>query len=370
MSFAKLLFINLTRHRVRSLIGAAGIAFGVAAMLTVLSIVLGAIGMFEKILSNDSHYLVFERNVSDLFFSSVPEDAVFEIKGMENVDTAYPLLFGIVSSEDTPVITCFGIADNDPRLDDAEWIAGDREHFGKDDNTIYLGLRAAEFAEVEVGEEVPIGKDVLVVGGILKLENGFENGGVFMPMKLAQAFFHKEGFSSIVAVKLKDVDEGDLFKEAVESAFPDLMALENEEFGDSYSQFKILSATAWAVGICAFLLGGMGVANTMLMSVFSRIREIAILRTCGFSKLQVGGMILGESVLLAMLGSVLGFCLGFFALRIMQDVPQLNGYVKPVYDLWILGGVVTVAFVTSIAGAFYPAWKATKIQPAEALRYE
>jgi len=370
VKFSKLIIINLTRHRVRALIGAAGIAFGVAAMLTVLSIVLGAIGMFERILSNDSHYLVFERNVSDLFFSSVPEDATRTISEMENVDTAYPMLFGIVSSDDTPVITCFGIESNDPRLDDAEWIAGDRSRFGEDENTIYLGMRAAEFAEVEVGEEVPIGKDILTVGGILKLENGFENGGVFMPLKLAQEFFHKVGYSSIIAVKLQDLSKGETFKEEIEETYPDLMALENKEFSNSYSQFKILSATAWAVGICAFLLGGMGVANTMLMSVFSRIREIAILRVCGFSKKQVGAMIIGESLLLAFFGALLGFAIGYFALRIMQDLPQLNGYIKPVLDPWMLIGVGMVAFVTSVGGSCYPAWRATRIQPAEALRYE
>ncbi len=370
MSFLRLILINLTRHRIRAIIGSAGIAFGVAAMLTVLSIVLGAINMFERILSNDSHYLVFERNVSDLFFSSVPEEAVNEIRKFEMVESANPILFGLVSTEDTPVITCFGITNDDPRLDDAEWLAGDRASFGKHPQTIYLGSRAAEFAEVELGEEVPIGNDVFIIGGILKLENGFENGGVFMPLELAQDFFSKEGYSSIVAVKLTDTALGDVFKTRVETDNPDLIALENEEFSSSYSQFKILSATAWSVGICAFLLGGMGVANTMLMSVFSRIREIAILRVCGFSKKQVGAMILGESIILAIFGTLTGFLFGFIALRIMSDIPQLNGYIQPVFDSLILTGVALVAFITSAMGSFYPAWKATRIQPAEALRYE
>ena len=370
MSFVKLILVNLTRHRVRSLIGASGIAFGVAAMLSVLSIVLGAIGMFERILNNDSHYLVFEKNVSDLFFSSVPNEAVDTIRAMDGVDQAYPLLFGIVSTEEAPVITCFGIADNDPRLDEAVWLAGDRASFGVEDNHVYLGSRAAEFAEVEVGDEVPIGKDVLVVGGILKLENGFEDGGVFMPLSLAQRFFHKEGYSSIIAVKLKDLSQGASFKSAVEGAYPDLIALENEQFSQSYSQFKILSATAWAVGVCAFLLGGLGVANTMLMAVFSRIREIAILRVCGLSRWQIGSMIVGESLALAFVGAAAGFALGALALRVMQSLPQLNGYVKPVYEANVLIGIVAVAFVTSIAGAIYPAWRATRIQPVEALRYE
>ena len=69
MRLLALVFLKLRRHRLRALIGVAGISFGVAAMLSILAIVTGAIGMFERILSNDSHYLVFERNVSDLFFS-------------------------------------------------------------------------------------------------------------------------------------------------------------------------------------------------------------------------------------------------------------------------------------------------------------
>ena len=67
MRFLTLIFTNLRRHRLRALIGVAGIGYGVAAMLTVLSLVNGAIGMFERILAVDSHYLVFEKKVSDLF---------------------------------------------------------------------------------------------------------------------------------------------------------------------------------------------------------------------------------------------------------------------------------------------------------------
>lgn len=191
-----------------------------------------------------------------------------------------------------------------------------------------------------------------------------------MPLPLAQDYFHKEGYCSIIAVKLNDPSMTDLLKSKVKELYPDLMALENEEFSQSYSQFKILSATAWGIGVCAFLLGGMSVANTMLMAVFGRIREIAILRVCGFSKTQIGSMIVCESLLLACVGVVIGLGIGFIGLRIMQELPQLNGYVRPVVDMRILFGVGMVAFLTSIAGAAYPAWRAIKIQPSEALRYE
>jgi putative ABC transport system permease protein len=124
MIFLKLILTNLRRHRVRTLIGVAGISFSVAAMLTVITILQGAIGMFERILSNDSEIIVFERNVSDLFFSSVPDEAVAQMNHWSIAQHANPVLFGIVSSAEHPVITCFGVIASDSRIRDATWLAG------------------------------------------------------------------------------------------------------------------------------------------------------------------------------------------------------------------------------------------------------
>ena len=116
MIFLKLIVTNLRRHRIRSIISIAGIAFSVAAMLTVVTILQGAIGMFSGILSSDSEIIVFERNVSDLFFSNVPAAAGAEMAGWPMVAHADPVLFGIVSSADHPIITCFGLTAADARI--------------------------------------------------------------------------------------------------------------------------------------------------------------------------------------------------------------------------------------------------------------
>ena len=370
MHFLRLVLTNLRRHRLRTLFGVVGIAFGVAAMLTVLAVVIGAIGMFRNILESDSQYLVFERNVSDLFFSSVPEDAWKAVSQMPEVDQANPVLFGIVNVPGHPVITCFGVEAQNPRITGAEWINGSAEDFGQSEDTVYLGERAAEFMKAGLGDMVEIGKGAFKVGGILKTKNGFEDGGVFFPLQSAQAYFHREGLASIISVGLKDVDAGDAFRAEVEVAFSDLSVLANEEFNSNYSQFKILTATAWAVGLCAFLLGGMSVANTMTMSVFTRIREIAILRVCGFSRPQIASLILGEGACIALLGVALGLGCGFGLLLTLEHVPQFQGYIQASVSSLMLAGVCVTAFVTSIAGSIYPAWYASKIQPAEALRYE
>ena len=202
MRFLSLVLINLRRHRLRALIGVAGIGFGVAAMLAILGIVNGAIGMFEHILSTDSHYLVLEKNVSDLFFSSVRESDSAAIRALPGVAAAHPLLFGIVSSPGYPVITCFGVELGDPRLAQAEWRAGTRADFGRNPGEIFLGSRAAEFLQAKPGDLLPVGPVTLRVAGVLKLENGFEDGGVFLPLAAAQEFFHRPGVCSVLAVKL------------------------------------------------------------------------------------------------------------------------------------------------------------------------
>jgi putative ABC transport system permease protein len=339
-------------------------------MLTVVTILQGAIGMFSGILSSDSQILVFERNVSDLFFSSVPSAAVNEIANWPMVIDADPVLFGIVSSADHPILTCFGVTARDARLRKATWLAGDRLDFAQHADDVVLGERAAEFLGAKLDSHVPIGHGIFHVIGVLKTANGFEDGGVFMPLASAQSFFHKEGSSSVITVKLRGKDDAASFKAKVKAAFPNLIALEDAEFTRSYSQFKILKATAWAVGGCGLLMGGLGVANTMIMSVFTRIREIAILRVCGFSNPQIAAMILGESAVVSLLGAVLGLVTGSCLLLALKLVPALHGYVDVTIQPIVILIVILLALLTGVAGALYPAVYAMRVRAVEALRFE
>ncbi len=370
MIFLRLIVTNLRRHRIRSLISVAGIAFSVAAMLTVVTILEGAIGMFSGILSSDSEIVVFERNVSDLFFSNVPAGALNDIAAWPMVSHADPVLFGIVSSAGHPIVTCFGVTAADARIRNARWIKGDPRAFAQHTDDVALGARAADFLGAKVDEHVPIGHGVFHVVGILETANGFEDGGVFMPLGAAQSFFHKEGTSSVITIKLRRKEDADSFKRMINARFPNLVALEDAEFTRSYSQFKILKATAWAVGGCGLVLGGLGVANTMIMSVFTRIREIAILRVNGFSHVQIATMIFGESAAVSLLGATLGLLIGACLLIVLKQVPALDGYVDVSVHPFVMLIVVLLALGTGIAGALYPAAYAMRVRAVEALRFE
>lgn len=370
MIFLRLILTNLSRHKVRTVISVAGIAFSVAAMLTIVTILQGAVGMFSGLLSTDSQMIVFERNVSDLFFSSVPDAAVQQIRTWSMVQHASPLLFGVVSSTDHPIITCFGITPDDARLRKATWVSGDRDSFAKDPNGVLLGQRAADFLHATAGKAVEIGNRSFQVAGVLKMSNGFEDGGVFMPLATAQDFFHKNGESSVITIKLTHRDQAAGFKQAIHRHYPDLIALQDQEFDRSYTQFRILKATAWAVGGAGLILGGLGVANTMIMSVFTRIREIAILRVTGFSNGQIAAIIFGESGLVSLMGAFAGLAVGIGAVWALKAVPALHGYVNAHLQPLVMLAVVVLACVTGIAGAIYPAFYASRIRAVEALRFE
>jgi putative ABC transport system permease protein len=370
MIFLKLILTNLRRHRIRSFISVSGIAFSVAAMLTVVTILQGAVGMFSNILSNNSEIIVFERNVSDLFFSNVPQEAARQIASWPMVERVNPMLFGIVPGGGHPIITCFGVTPGDARMQDATWVAGSRENFGRRGDEVVLGERAAQFLGATLGNRVRLGNEDFRVAGIVKTANGFEDGGVFMPLATAQSFFHKSEMSSVITVKLESRGDAARFKAMVKAKYPDLIALEDSEFTRTYSQFKILKATAWAVGGCGLLLGGLGVANTMIMSVFTRIREIAILRVNGFSRAQIGGVIFGESALVSLLGALVGLAVGMVSLYTLKMIPALDGYVDPTVHPLLLLIVLLLALLTGVAGALYPAFYAMRVRAVEALRFE
>jgi putative ABC transport system permease protein len=325
--------------------------------------------MFSGILSSGAELIVFERNVSDLFFSDVPPSAADQIAAWPMVAHADRVLFGVVSSADHPIITCFGVTPDDARIQKAQWLQGNARTFGEHPDDIVLGERAAEFMSASMGSVVPIGLGAFHVIGIVKTSNGFEDGGVFMPLPAAQRFFHKEG-SSVITIQLRNREDAHRFKSEVRRSFPTLIALEDAEFSRSYSQFRILKATAWAVGGCGLALGGLGIANTMIMSVFTRIREIAILRVNGFSNTQIAATIVGESALVAVAGALLGLVFGAVALLGLKFVPALHGYIDATIHAGILLIVVLLALLTGIAGAIYPAVYAMRIRAVEALRFE
>jgi len=123
------------------------------------------------------------------------------------------------------------------------------------------------------------------------------------------------------------------------------------------------SALFLGLGGVALLVGGVGVANTMVISVLERRREIGLRRALGASKRQVRGQFLAESVLLSLLGGIVGVLVGVgvtAGYALTRDWPAVFPPVA------LLGGVGVAAVVGALAGA-YPAMRAARLSPTEAL---
>ena len=124
------------------------------------------------------------------------------------------------------------------------------------------------------------------------------------------------------------------------------------------------------MSLLAVFIGGVGMLNTMLMSVLERTREIGVLRALGWRRRQVVGMILREALALGIVGGVFGILLGFGLGWSFTRIPTVGGMISPQYDAQLLLLALSVAVVTGVLGGLYPAWRATRMQPIEALRYE
>jgi putative ABC transport system permease protein len=108
----------------------------------------------------------------------------------------------------------------------------------------------------------------------------------------------------------------------------------------------------------------------MVMSVFERTREIGILRAVGWSRRRVMVTVLAESVTLCALAAVVGVVVGTLAGRLVTELPQIANLINPSYDASVYIRAIGIGLLVGLAGAAYPAVRATRLTPMEALRHE
>ncbi|MBI3975304.1 MAG: FtsX-like permease family protein [Armatimonadetes bacterium] len=232
---------------------------------------------------------------------------------------------------------------------------------------VLLGRRAAEGMGKSVGDSISVNTRELPIVGIYGSGVSLVDGGAMMTLAAAREFFGLRDRVSLVKVKADDPRQVGAVQQAIEARFPDVTAITSDEFARDRLNLDAAVQAAWAVSVIALLLSVLAVANTMAMTVLERTREIGILLAVGWSRTRIVGLVLGESVILSLLGGLLDMGLGTGALRILSEGYKTLPFPASVAPT-LLAGAMGLALGVGVVGGFLPAWRVARLDPVPTLR--
>jgi putative ABC transport system permease protein len=119
--------------------------------------------------------------------------------------------------------------------------------------------------------------------------------------------------------------------------------------------------------VIALIVGAIGVTNTMAMAIVERQRELGLLATVGWSPTRVASLILGEGIVVSVLGAGAGLLIGVLGAGLLVHVLGVSAYVSPSVTAWGLGRGLLVGIAIGVLGGIYPAWRVARVRPLKAL---
>lgn len=361
---------NLWRRKTRTLLTLAGITIGIAVVVALMMLAEGIAGQISALMSaGGAEITVMQAGIADMQFSALDQSGARALADLPEVEWVSGLLLQIVPVEQRPYFVIVGI---DPQAEAFRHYRVVQGQAWQAENDVLLGRLAAGFLGAAPGAEFSVAGEPFRVAGIYETGVGFEDAGGVMSLAAAQRLFKKAGLVNFFQVKLRpeSVAGIDTVVQGIEERLPEAVAYRSSDFAQYTPDIQTLQSLAGVVSLIGLVAGALATMNTMLMSVFERTREIGTLRALGWRKTRILGLILAESLLLGLVGGVAGFGLGVGLIALIAASPTLSGVVplRATPEAFILG--LTVALALGALGGLYPAWRASRLQPAEALHYE
>ncbi len=363
---------NFMNRRIRTTLTLLGVGVAISTFVALT----GLTDNFKDSMRNTyksraTDIIILEGGTVDLFSTTIDESLVNEIRKIEGVNDATMILADLYSFKFKQYTLIYGWP-LDSYLFNELKVNGSMP---KNPDEVIIGNMASRKLSKKIGDSINIRRKKFKVVGVFQSHSVLEEGSVIMDLKRLQDLKRIPGRVSLIFVKTslnqKNTSQDiAVVRERIQNAFVNLEVKDISDFVGTHTPLLLVSNFTWGISIISFIIVILGIANTMMTSIFERRREIGILLAIGWQKSRIVSLILIESVFLGLIGGILGVVIGYVILNSLVATPQLEGMLSISYSSIFILRVIFIALILGIFSGIYPALRAVRIEPIEILRYE
>jgi putative ABC transport system permease protein len=373
MNFLTFIFKNLLRRPARSLLTIVGLAVAIGGVVSLVGVATGFERSFMDVYtSRDVDMVVNRAGGSETINNTLPQQLGDRIAKLPGVQQVIGGLLDALSFPEHNIIGAIvnGWAPDCPLFNRLTLLSG-RQLQDRDQKKAMLGRVLAANLQKKVGDTVQLYAQDFEVVGVYESPVVFENSGAVMLLDEMQKQMNRPNeISGFTVTVKKPIDEKgmDELRQRIVALQPNINATPSAEFVKNVTQIRVARAVAWLISAIAVFIGGIGMLNTMIMSVFERTKEIGTLRAIGWKKARIVRMVIGESLILSVVGAALGSIAGAALAKVVGLLPAAAAVTQGnvAFPVFIQG--FAVALVVGLVGAIYPALWSANLLPTEALR--
>lgn len=373
MRFVRLPLDDLRRRPVRTGLTAAGIAIAVASFVALVGLSRGLEHAWVRSLAErGTHLLATRKGAVEILTASVDESAGGTLGRLAGVREVAGELVDLATLDTGETVLVAGWPPGSYLWQTVRLAAGRLPEPGARD-AVVLGQALAEALGRGPGSKLVLRGRDLTVTGVVRTAGVINGNMLMMPLPALQALLDRPGKVTVFGLRLERPDDpaavaGVLARAA--TALPDLTVTEARLVADQNDVLRLLRAMTWGTSTVALVMGLVLVLNTLLMAVTERTREIGVLAAVGWSRSRIVALVTLEGVLLAAGGGALGAALGVGGLAWLTRAPAVRGFLDPEVSVRLVLEVAVATLALGVLGSAYPAWRAARLAPVDALRHE
>lgn len=373
MRFTAIPLRNLRHRPLRSLLTLIGVAVAVAACIAFTSLSRGLEESWVFALEErESHIYVTYKGVVDILLSSIDEEVGGELKQAPGVERVSGELAWMGSLDEGQPLLVIGWPFGSYLWESLSLASGRLPAQGEADRII-IGGSLAEAQGLKPGDDFKLRGHQFKVAGVTRAGGVLRNHSLILPLPALQAIIHREGVVTTFNLRLREgVNEAEVatMLGQLRTRYPDLQFVEASSVGRENQTVQFFNGIAWSMSTLAFVIAFVVMINTLFMSVTERTHEIGILAAVGWSPRRIFTMILLEGGILAAVGAALGLLLGNYLFALILHLGGLGGFIGSQVSPQLMLLVAGSALALGLAGSLFPALRAVRMWPAQALRQD